>query len=90
VNKRAHSLALAHFMPPEFFEIRIHSGARFLPVFENDRVSPVRRSTARMTADFNAAVLVLLSQKVAFWELGILDNFGRFVFRQEELRWITQ
>ena len=34
--------------------------------------------------------LVLLSQKVAFWELGILDNFGRFVFRQEELRWITQ
>ena len=33
--------------------------------------------------------LVLLSQKVAFWELGILDNFGRFVFRQEELRWIT-
>lgn len=35
-------------------------------------------------------LLVLLSQKVAFWELGILDNFGRFVFRQEELRWITQ
>lgn len=34
--------------------------------------------------------LVLLSQKVAFWELGILDNFGRFVFRHEELRWITQ
>src|ERR1035437_6428076 len=31
--------------------------------------------------------LVLLSQKVAFWELGILDNFGRFVFRHEELRW---
>ncbi len=35
-------------------------------------------------------LLVLLSQKVAFWELGILDNFGRFVFRHEELRWITQ
>jgi hypothetical protein len=34
--------------------------------------------------------LVLLSQKVAFWELGIFDNFGRFVFRHEELRWITQ
>ena len=34
--------------------------------------------------------LVLLSQKVAFWEFGILDNFGRFVFRHEELRWITQ
>ena len=34
--------------------------------------------------------LILLSQKVAFWELGILDNFGRFVFRHEELRWITQ
>ena len=34
--------------------------------------------------------LVLLSQKVAFWELGIPDNFGRFVFRHEELRWITQ
>jgi arginase family enzyme len=34
--------------------------------------------------------LVLLSQKVAFWELWILDNFGRFVFRHEELRWITQ
>jgi hypothetical protein len=35
-------------------------------------------------------LLVLLSQKVAFWELGILDNCGRFVFRHEELRWITQ
>jgi hypothetical protein len=35
-------------------------------------------------------LLILLSQKVAFWELGILDNFGRFVFRHEELRWITQ
>ena len=33
--------------------------------------------------------LVLLSQKVAFWELGIFDNFGRFGFRHEELRWIT-
>jgi len=40
--------------------------------------------------DLRQAQLVLLSQKVAFWELGILDNFGRFVFRQEELRWITQ
>jgi surface polysaccharide O-acyltransferase-like enzyme len=39
---------------------------------------------------FLAGGLVLLSQKVAFWELGILDNFGRFVFRHEELRWITQ
>ena len=35
------------------------------------------------------ARLILLSQKVAFWELGIFDNFGRFVFRHEELRWIT-
>jgi hypothetical protein len=34
--------------------------------------------------------LVLLSQKVAFCELGIVDRFGRFVFRHEELRWITQ
>jgi hypothetical protein len=34
--------------------------------------------------------LVLLSQKVAFCELGIVDKFGRFVFRHEELRWITQ
>ena len=35
-------------------------------------------------------LLVLLSQKVAFCELGIIDRFGRFVFRHEELRWITQ
>jgi hypothetical protein len=34
--------------------------------------------------------LVLLSQKVAFCEVGIIDKFGRFVFRHEELRWITQ
>jgi FixJ family two-component response regulator len=34
--------------------------------------------------------LILLSQKVAFWEPGILDNLGRFVFRHEELRWITR
>jgi len=34
--------------------------------------------------------LILLSQKVAFCELGIVDKFGRFVFRHEELRWITQ
>ena len=34
--------------------------------------------------------LVLLSQKDAFCELGIIDRFGRFVFRHEELRWITQ
>jgi hypothetical protein len=40
--------------------------------------------------DLRQAQLVLLSQKVAFWEFGILDNFGRFVFRHEELRWITQ
>jgi hypothetical protein len=40
--------------------------------------------------DKRLRALVLLSQKVAFWELGILDNFGRFVFRHEELRWITQ
>jgi hypothetical protein len=43
-----------------------------------------------LTQSFPNRALVLLSQKVAFWELGILDNFGRFVFRQEELRWITQ
>ncbi|HEV7910383.1 MAG TPA: hypothetical protein VGP28_04690, partial [Methylocella sp.] len=47
------------------------------------------------SVDFPALVerynlLILLSQKVAFWELGIFDNFGRFVFRHEELRWITQ
>jgi hypothetical protein len=41
-------------------------------------------------AEFFNSLLVLLSQKVAFWEFGILDNFGRFVFRHEELRWITQ
>ena len=34
--------------------------------------------------------LVLLSQKDAFCELGIIDRFGRFGFRHEELRWITQ
>ena len=34
--------------------------------------------------------LVLLSQKDAFCELGIIDRFGRFVFRHEELRWIIQ
>ena len=39
---------------------------------------------------YERGYLVLLSQKVAFWALGILDNFGRFVFRHEELRWITQ
>jgi hypothetical protein len=39
---------------------------------------------------FEAAALVLLSQKVAFCELGIVAKFGRFVFRHEELRWITQ
>jgi hypothetical protein len=38
----------------------------------------------------SVSLLVLLSQKVAFWEFGILDNFGRFVFRHEELRWITR
>ena len=32
----------------------------------------------------------LTESKVAFWEFGILDNFGRFVFRREELRWITR
>jgi hypothetical protein len=39
---------------------------------------------------YKAPHLVLLSQKVAFCELGIVDKFGRFVFRHEELRWITQ
>ena len=37
-----------------------------------------------------AIALVLLSQKVAFWKLWVVDKFGRFVFRHEELRWITQ
>jgi hypothetical protein len=32
----------------------------------------------------------LTESEVAFWEFGILDNFGRFVFRHEELRWITR
>lgn len=32
---------------------------------------------------FPARPLVLLSQKVAFWELAIVDNFGRFVFRHK-------
>ena len=41
-------------------------------------------------SDFFNSLLVLLSQKVAFCELGIVDKFGRFVFRHEELRWITQ
>ena len=49
----------------------------------------IQASSANATDFFNS-LLVLLSQKVAFWELGILDNFGRFVFRHEELRWITQ
>jgi len=49
----------------------------------------IRLSFAKAAEFFNT-LLVLLSQKVAFWELEILDNFGRFVFRQEELRWITQ
>jgi hypothetical protein len=39
---------------------------------------------------YDAVRLVLLSQKDAFCELGIIDRFGRFVFRHEELRWITQ
>ena len=37
-RKRTHSLALPHFMSPEFFEICIDSSTRLLPVFENDRV----------------------------------------------------
>jgi hypothetical protein len=44
----------------------------------------------RNLAEFFNSLLVLLSQKVAFCELGIVDKFGRFVFRHEELRWITQ
>lgn len=48
------------------------------------------QATFANAAEFFNSLLVLLSQKVAFWELGILDNFGRFVFRHEELRWITQ
>ncbi len=48
------------------------------------------QATLANTAEFFNSLLVLLSQKVAFWELGILDNFGRFGFRHEELRWITQ
>jgi hypothetical protein len=47
-------------------------------------------SAALMCPKSSGNGLVLLSQKVAFWELGIFDNFGRFVFRHEELRWITQ
>jgi hypothetical protein len=61
-------------------------------------VAPPRRATLNAPSSetyerfcwFFSRLLVLLSQKVAFWELGILDNFGRFVFRHEELRWITQ
>jgi hypothetical protein len=48
------------------------------------------RDSDFLDPEFFNSLLILLSQKVAFWELGILDNFGRFVFRQEELRWITQ
>src|ERR1035437_4488182 len=50
-----------------------------------------RRERSVWVADpLPSALLVLLSHKVAFWQLGIVDNFGRFVFRHEELRWITQ
>jgi hypothetical protein len=45
---------------------------------------------AHLTLAFSIAGLVLLSQKVAFWKLWVVDKFGRFVFRHEELRWITQ
>jgi len=48
------------------------------------------QATFAKAAEFFNSLLVLLSQKVAFCELGIVDKFGRFVFRHEELRWITQ
>jgi len=61
-----------------------------LEEFGRRRCGPRYRAGARSHGGCDLAPLVLLSQKVAFWELGILDNFGRFVFRHEELRWITQ
>lgn len=51
---------------------------------------PIARAELTRLRSVLDSDLFLLSQKVAFWELGILDNFGRFVFRHEELRWITQ
>src|SRR5450759_20765 len=43
------------------------------------------KQAAPIKLDLRVRALILLSQKVAFWALGILDNFGRFVFRHEEL-----